>query len=124
MALDDAQAGKGLARTGAVGEQHAVAVRLGKPRFGQLHILLLAGQQLGQRGLDAVKVRKDNRRLVRLVALDGVFYPWSALVSNCVNLACCDGFSRYSCDARITAWFTEVSSGNDARKLGLFASSR
>ena len=71
-ALDHAQAGEGLARARAVGEQHAVAVRLGEAGFCLEHVLLLAFQQIWQRGLDVVQVARLDRDFLGFALLRGL----------------------------------------------------
>ena len=59
-ALDNTQAGERFPRTGAVREEHSIAVGLCETVFCFLHVLLLAGQQVGQRVPNVLQVTRDD----------------------------------------------------------------
>ena len=64
-ALDDAETHKGLASTGAIGEQHAIAAGLFKSALGETHVFVLRGEQEGECGGDVIGIARLDRNGLR-----------------------------------------------------------
>ena len=116
-ALDDAEAGERLSGAGAIREQHAVAVRLGKPLFGLVNVLLLARKQVRQRLANVRQVAYLDCYTVCSALFGPLAELWCALVSRSRSFTCCGRLNRNSCVAKSTASRIVVSSGRDERRL-------